>query len=217
VVAGEEFFLFLVEEINEKGYGKLYSLGQNEFGRSGTGELNFNYTLQRLEEVEDKSFTVISSRNENAAAISTEGELYTFGNNASYALGLGHDKNAYVPTKVQALNDYICDSVGISQHHMIVIARRKDSGKRVVLSCGNNQFKALCTETENENVKEPTETKFFLEQKPDEEPIRASLSRYQTYLLSLKVDLRDRINKILTDFKCVKCNKDNQYCILRIP
>ena len=213
VVAGEEFFLFLVEEINEKGYGKLYSLGQNEFGRSGTGELNFNYTLQRLEEVEDKSFTVISSRNENAAAISTEGELYTFGNNASYALGLGHDKNAYVPTKVQALNDYICDSVGISQHHMIVIARRKDSGKRVVLSCGNNQFKALCTETENENVKEPTETKFFLEQKPDEEPIRASLSRYQTYLLSLKVDLRDRINKILTDFKCVKCNKDNQYCI----
>ena len=212
-VAGEEFFLFLVEEINEKGYGKLYSLGQNEFGRSGAGEFNQNYTLQRLEEVEDKSFTVISSRNENAAAISTEGELYTFGNNCLYALGLKpHKECVYVPTKVP-LNNYICDNVGISQYHMIVIARRKDTGKRVVLSCGNNDFKALCVEFGNENNKnkvELTETKFFLEQRPDEEPIRTSLSRFQTYLLSLKVDLKDSINKMLTDFKCVKCSKNNQ-------
>ena len=214
VVAGEEFFLFLVEEIYEKGYGKLYSLGQNEFGRSGAGELNIHYTLQRLEEVEDKSFTVISSRNENAAAISTEGELYTFGNNASYPLGLGNIKEVYVPTKVESLKDYICDNVGISQHHMVIIARRKESGQRVVLSCGDNQYRALCTELNIDNkITEPKETKFFLEKRPDEEPIRASLSRYQTYLLSLKVDLKNNINKKLNEFKCVKCNKDNQYCI----
>ena len=215
VVAGEEFFLFLVEEINDKGYGKLYSLGQNEFGRSGAGELNLNYTLQRLEEVEDKNFVVISSRNENAAAISTEGELYTFGNNSLFALGLGNSKNVFVPTKVEALKDYICDNVGISQHHMVVIARRKETGKKVVLSCGDNQYRAICQDIENDNakVKVPTEIKFFLEKRPDEEPIRASLSRYQTYLLSLKVDLRDKINKILSEFKCSKCKKDNQYCI----
>ena len=216
VVAGEEFFLFLVEDINEKGYGKLYSLGQNEFGRSGAGELNENYTFQRLEEVEDKSFTVISSRNENAAAISTEGELYTFGNNSSFALGLiPHKECVFVPTKV-SLDNYICDNVGISQHHMIVIARRKDTGKRIVLSCGNNNYKALCMEIEDENKKdkeELTETKFFLENKPDEEPIRASLSRYQTYLLSLKVDLREKINKEFKIFKCINCSKNNQYII----
>ena len=215
VVAGEEFFLFLVEEINEKGYGKLYSLGQNEFGRSGAGELNINYTLQRLEEVEEKSFTVISSRNENAAAVSTEGELYTFGNNNSFPLGLPKSKLVYVPTKVESLKDYIVDNVGISQFHMIVIARRKIDGKKVVLSCGDNEYKALCTETgpDNNKIKEPKEIKFFLEEKPDEEPIRASLSRYQTYLLSIKVDLRDKINRMLSEFKCSKCQKDNQYQI----
>jgi len=106
--------------------------------------------LQRLEEVEDKYFYVISSRNENAAAISTEGELFTFGNNGGEALGLGNTQNMYVPTKVEALNDYICDNVGISQNHMIVIARRKESGKKVVLSCGDNQYKALCEETDKE-------------------------------------------------------------------
>ena len=213
VVAGEEFFLLLVEEIYEKGYGKLYSLGQNEFGRSGAGELNYNYTLQRLEEVEDKDFTVISSRNENAAAITTEGDLYTFGNNASYALGFPKSKNYFVPKKVETLKNYICDNVGISQNHMIVIARRKESGKKVVLSCGDNQYKALCEETEKEKVKELTETKFFLESKPDEEPIKATLSRYQTYLMSIKVDLKTQINRMLNEFKCTKCNKVNQYYI----
>ena len=211
VVAGEEFFLLLVEEIYEKGYGKLYSLGQNEFGRSGAGELNYNYTLQRLEEVEDKNFYVISSRNENAAAITTEGELYTFGNNSSYALGFNKAKNYYVPKKVDNLQNYICDNVGISQNHMIVIARRKDSGKKVVLSCGDNQYKALCDEFDREKVKELTETKFFLEKKPNEEPIKPSLSRYQTYLMSITVDLKENINKSLNEFKCINCNQDNKY------
>jgi hypothetical protein len=213
VVAGEEFFLLLVEEIYEKGYGKLYSLGQNEFGRSGAGELNYNYTLQRLEEVEDKNFTVISSRNENAAAITTEGELYTFGNNASFALGFDKPKNYYVPKLVEISNNYICDNVGISQNHMIVIARRKETGKKVVLSCGDNQYKALCDEFDKDKVKELTEIKFFLEKRPNEEPIKASLSRYQTYLMSITVDLKENINKSLNEFKCVQCNKDNQYQI----
>ena len=213
VVAGEEFFLLLVEEVYDKNYGKLYSLGQNEFGRSGVGEISTNYTLQRLEEVEDKYFYVISSRNENAAAISTEGELFTFGNNGGEALGLGNTQNMYVPTKVEALNDYICDNVGISQNHIVIIARNRKTGKKSVFSCGENQYNALCIENQSQKVHLPTEIKFFLENRPDEEPIRASLSRYQTYLMSIKVNLSENINKILNDFKCSKCNQDNQYNI----
>ena len=213
VVSGEEFFLLLVEEVYEKNYGKLYSLGQNEHGRSGVGEININYTLQKIEEVEDKYFNVISSRNENAAAISVEGELYTFGNNSVEALGLNCNKNMYVPTRVESLSDCICDNVGISQNHMVIIARDKKTGKRGVYSCGDNQYSALCIENANRYVHVPTQIKFFLENRPNEEPIRASLSRYQTYLMSIKVDLKDRINKELTDFKCVKCYKSSQYNI----
>ena len=213
VVAGEEFFLLLVEEIKDCGYGKLYSLGQNEFGRSGAGELYTNYTLQRLENVEDKDFFVISSRNENAAAISTEGILYTFGNNSSCALGLGDEKNRYIPTKVTTLEEYyFCDNVGISQNHMVVIAREKNSGKRIVLTCGDNRNKALCKNNNEKNKFDiPTEIQFFKEKKPEEEPIQTCLSRFQTYLMSIKVDLKENINKIWTEFKCAKCNKEIQY------
>lgn len=213
VVSGEEFFLLLVQEEYEKNYGKLYSLGQNEHGRSGVGEININYTLQKIEEVEDKYFNVISSRNENAAAISVEGELYTFGNNCSEALGLNCTKNMFVPTRVESLSDCVCDNVGISQNHMVVIARDKKTGKRSVYSCGDNQYCALCIENARDKVGIPTQIKFFLDNKPNEEPIRASLSRYQTYLMSIKVDLKDSINKELTDFKCVKCNNSSKYNI----
>ena len=213
VVSGEEFFLLLVQEVYEKNYGKLYSLGQNEHGRSGVGEININYTLQKIEEVEDKYFNVISSRNENAAAISVEGELYTFGNNSSEALGLNCNKNMFVPTRVDSLSDCVCDNVGISQNHMVIIARDKKTGKRGVYSCGDNQYSALCMENVSGKVHIPTQIKFFLENRPNEEPIRASLSRYQTYLMSIKVDLKDKINKKLDNFKCVKCNKSSQYNI----
>ena len=214
-VAGEEFFLLLVEEIRDCGYGKLYSLGQNQFGRSGAGELNTNYTLQRLENVEDKDFMVISSRNENAAAISTEGVLYTFGNNSSYALGLGDNKNRFIPTKVATLEEYyICSNVGISQNHLVVIAREKKTGKRIVLTCGNNEYKALCKVSEEKQKYDiPTKIEFFDEKRPDEEPIMTSLSRFQTYLMSIKVDLKENINKAWPEFKCAKCAKELQYVL----
>ena len=214
-VAGEEFFLLLVEEIIDCGYGKLYSLGQNQFGRSGAGELNTNYTLQRLEAVEDKDFTVISSRNENAAAISTEGILYTFGNNESCALGLGDKKNRFFPTKVSTLEEYyICDHVGISQNHLVIIGRERKTGKRVVLTCGDNANRALCKgNDEKAKFDIPTKIQFFEEKRPDEEPMKATLSRFQTYLMSIKVDLKYNINKKWSEFKCVKCSKEIECCL----
>ena len=214
-VAGEEFFLLLVEEIKECGYGKLYSLGQNEFGRSGAGELNINYSLQKLEAVEDKDFFVIASRNENSAAISTEGVLYTFGYNNSCALGLGDEKNRFVPTRVSTLEEYyFCDNVGISQNHMVVIAREKKTGKRVVLTCGDNKDKALCINNEDKNKFDiPTKIFYFDEKKPNDEPIRSSLSRFQTYIMTIKVDLKENINKIWKEFACKECKKEIQYTL----
>ena len=215
VVAGEEFFLLLVEETRDCGYGKLYSLGQSEHGRSGVGEINSNYTLQRLENVEDKDFKVISSRNENAAAISTEGILYTFGNNEHYALGLGDKKNRFIPTKVSTLEEYyICDNVGISQNHMVIIAREKQTGKKTVLTCGNNEYKALCKSSNDDRKFDiPTKIDFFETKKPNEEPITTSLSRFQTYLMSIKVDLKENINKKWTEFICQKCKKEINYTL----
>ena len=213
VVAGEEFFLLLVEEINENGYGKLYSVGDNSNGRAGVGENNTKNQLQKIENVEDKNFIVIASRNENAAAVTTEGELYTFGFNHNYALGLGYSKNKYIPTKVKALKNYYCDNVGISQNHMVMVVREKINGKKLVFSCGSNDDNALCIENGRSVIKLPQEVTFFKDYKLDEDPMKASLSRYQTYLLSIKVDLKNNINKVYDDVDCFKCKNKIKYCL----
>ena len=109
---------------------------------------------------------------------------------------------------------YICSNVGISQNHLVVIAREKKTGKRIVLTCGNNEYKALCKVSEEKQKYDiPTKIEFFDEKSPDEEPIMTSLSRFQTYLMSIKVDLKENINKTWSEFKCAKCAKELQYVL----
>ena len=153
---------------------------------------------------------VISSRNENAAAISTEGILYTFGNNTSVALGLGDKENRYIPTKVSILEeDYICSNVGISQFHMVIIARNKKTGKRCIFTSGNNENKALLTCSDGDVKYDiPGKISFFEDNKPDEEPIMVALSRFQTHIMTIKCDLKNNINKEWEGFKCIKCTKN---------
>jgi len=174
-----------------------------------------NYSLQKIETVEDKDFFVIASRNENAAAISTEGVLYTFGFNDSCALGLGDQKNRFVPTKVSTLEEYyFCDNVGISQNHMVVIAREKQTGKRVVLTCGDNKDKALCQNCDKSKIDIPTKIFYFDEKRPNDEPIKSSLSRFQTYIMTIKVGLKENNNnnKNMKEFLCKENKKASCFC-----
>ena len=156
VVAGELFFYFLVEDIYEKKYGKLYALQNNP------PEEKY-YSLKKVEEVEDKSFISISAGHKKVAAITTEGELYVLTNNEQLF------------TKNETINDYICDNVDINENHMVVIARRKATGKKVVLISGDNKFEALCDPNKNDYdvIENPIENKFFLEKIAEEEPIKA--------------------------------------------
>jgi len=208
-MAGKQLFIFLVEEIMEKGYGKLYYLGQNKNNNLKSDKLKNYYILQKIEEVEDKNFTFIFCKDENAAAITTEGELYTFGNNNENELS----HFCYAPKKIENLNDYICDNVSLSDSHMVVIARKKDTGKKVVLSCGDNKYEPSYDEIKDLKDIELKEDKFLSDKKDNEEPIKASLSNMKIHLMSIKVDLTDNNNRILNEFKCVKCSKYNQYCV----
>jgi len=147
-MAGKQLFIFLVEEIMEKGYGKLYYLGQNKNNNLKSDKLKNYYILQKIEEVEDKNFTFIFCKDENAAAITTEGELYTFGNNNENELS----HFCYAPKKIENLNDYICDNVSLSDSHMVVIARKKDTGKKPVTAKADPKTKTT-TKKEAVNAK----------------------------------------------------------------
>ena len=54
--------------------------------------------------------------------------------------------------RCKTLENYFCDNVDINENHMIAIARRKDTGKKVVLISGKNIYKALCEPNFNGDI-----------------------------------------------------------------
>ena len=197
VVAGEHYFLLLIEEPNNK--IRLYSVGCNENGRAGV-EIDGSCNLQKCRGVENLEFKTISSRNLSSAAISRQGRLFTFGNNEVGNLGLGHKFEVRKPTLVDALRNYIVDEVCIAHNHMLVIARNLD-GEKKLLSCGINTWGSLCFSDLTKTFDKPEEVGFFKNIKLT--PIKISNSRYQSFILNLD----SNIQKDISDFQVV-CN----YC-----
>ena len=210
VVSGEEFFLTLIDE-NDKIKGRLYSFGSNENGRTGVG-LDTSYSLQKVKNVENLEFKTISSRNDNSAAITKNGELYVFGINESGCLGLGNRTSQYTAKRVKALKNYICDDVGISHNHMIIVSRNKSDCRRFYSSSGTTEYKALALEQNNDNnnvhkiYELPTEITFFENEKKNEVPIRVSVSRYQSYFMTMNCSLNIQLVKEM-EVNCVICNQ----------
>jgi len=175
VVSGEEFFLTLIDE-NDRIKGRLYSFGSNENGRTGVG-LDTTHSLQKVKNVENLEFKTISSRNDNSAAITKNGELYVFGINEKGCLGLGNTISQYSAKRVKALKNYICDDVGISHNHMIIVSRNRSDCRRFYSSCGTTEFKALALEQNDDNNNNiryyelPSEITFFENEKKDEVPL----------------------------------------------
>lgn len=209
VVAGEEYFVIIVDEEVLK--GRLYTMGCNENGRSGVGRDTSN-KLQKCKGVECYQFKVISSRNDCTAAIATSGELFTFGFNEEGALGIGNTSDAYKPTLVEGLKDYICDDVGISHHHMLVIARSKITGEKMAFSCGTNEFSSLACERKPLKILTPMEINHFKQNDPEQQPIRVTVSRYQSYFLTLENELSKDV-KGKAECQCSICKKNISYVL----
>lgn len=209
VVAGEEYFVLIVDEEILK--GRLYTMGCNENGRAGVGRDTSN-KLQKCKGVESYQFNVISSRNDCTAAITTTGELFTFGFNEEGALGIGNTTDTYKPTLVEGLKDYICDDVGISHHHMLVIARSKITGEKKAFSCGTNEYSSLACERKPLKILTPMEISHFKQNEPEQQPIRVTVSRYQSYFLTLENELsKDVEGKV--ECQCSICKKKISYTL----
>ncbi len=216
VVSGEEFFLTLIDE-NDRIKGRLYSFGSNENGRTGVG-LDTTHSLQKVKNVENLEFKTISSRNDNSAAITKNGELYVFGINEKGCLGLGNTISQYSAKRVKALKNYICDDVGISHNHMIIVSRNRNDCRRFYSSCGTTEHKALALEHNDDNnnanklYELPSEITFFENEKKNEVPIRVSVSRYQSYFMTMNCPLNNQLVKNM-EVNCINCNKNINECV----
>jgi alpha-tubulin suppressor-like RCC1 family protein len=209
-VAGEHFFLLLIQEKNEK--VRLYSMGSNENGRCGV-DTDSSHKLQKCKGVENLEFKLIASRNLSSAAVTTKGYLYTFGCNENGNLGHGTSNSDYYrPTLVESLVDYIVDEVSISHNHMLVVARDRVKGEKHLFAAGTNQYGSLCFEDLSIRAKLPKKITYFNEKQTQLVPVRLATSRYQSYILTIESKIGQSKNNF--NQECKYCNgfiKDVMY------
>lgn len=84
--------------------GKLYTWGSNEYGQLAIS-LRQSYTTPQLITVSGVTFTEINCGNRHMIALSSDGKLYTWGNNASGQLGIGTYSDQDEPTLITATED----------------------------------------------------------------------------------------------------------------
>lgn len=195
VVAGENYFLYLGKDEYNK--SRLFSIGCNNQGQCGmdsdnSGKFNICKGVENLE------FKVIASRNSSSAAVSTKGELYTFGCNEKGNLAQPNVRNVLKPKKVAFFDKFIVDDVSLSHFHMLIICRDEKTGIRKIFSCGSNEFGCLGIRRENSSLihATPQEISYFSyneENKRDIIPIKVATSRYQSFVMGLMTKFEDDI------------------------
>ena len=219
-VAGEYYFLILIEEPNNK--VRLFSVGLYEEGSTGV-EHDSSCSLQKCVGVENLEFKVISARNRSSAAISRDGKLFTFGINSCGNLGLGHKINIKTPTLVETFREFVVDQVCIAHNNMLVIARNLN-GEKKLYSCGLNTWGTLCFDDLSRIVDKPEEIDFF--KQLNAIPIKISNSNFQSFILTL--DSKIKSEKSDFQISCQNCQKpifdllffyrkQNQQIIQKLP
>nr|XP_012152188.1 PREDICTED: E3 ubiquitin-protein ligase HERC2 [Megachile rotundata] len=100
----------------------VYSWGNGDGGRLGHGDRTWYEEPKLIESLVDKNITFIACGSTYSAALSSNGELYTWGRGNYGRLGHGNSDDVMVPTLVSALNG-----------HMIVY-----------VACGSGDSQTLC-------------------------------------------------------------------------
>ena len=102
--------------------GDVYSFGFGIRGVLGHGDTENRTVATRIEsEFDGETVTAIENGNGVSYAITEEGSLFAWGNNANGQLGLGDQEERLVPTKVAALADESIIDVSSGTSHTLVL------------------------------------------------------------------------------------------------
>jgi hypothetical protein len=110
--------------------GYLYMMGSNRYGQLGMGisnERNINTSGKIKIGEENKRVIQVSCGEMVTAAITEDGQVWTWGNNFKGILGLGlqERKNIYVPTQVSQLAQP-ASKIDVGEHSMITMTKTGD-------------------------------------------------------------------------------------------
>ena len=209
VAVGEFFSVFIIRDLST-GKKNLYTAGWSKNGRTGCKEQDIQQ-LKKLTcpQIDGKEFKFVAASKLSAAAITNEGELFTWGGNSKGQLGHGHFNDVNEPTLVQFFNDkWEVIEISMQVEFSIVLAKNKESGKNEIFVMGDNMGGKLGISLSNvktekkDTVSKPIMNTFF----NDKEPIKI-FSGPRGTIVMCKVKpfelIRDHHNQ-----KCCKCEKD---------
>eukprot|EP01084_Bolivina_argentea_P073109 132689_1 len=119
--------------------GKIYSWGWAKYGQLGLGtRTNQRYPSEICDEIfQNKKIKQISCGDRHSVAISTLGEIFTFGSGEHGQLGHGNNNDQYIPKQIESLcNKTIIYSSCGSIHTSIICS----DGKLYVFGFGENLY-----------------------------------------------------------------------------
>src|SRR3989344_5412319 len=114
VSGGSTWFAFRAERDHTRGVGELWAWGDNSQGQQGQNNAVATDRSSPAQVGALTSWAVLSAGGTNAAAVKTDGTLWTWGNNASGALGqnIATTTDRSSPAQVGALTNWKAVSVG---------------------------------------------------------------------------------------------------------
>jgi alpha-tubulin suppressor-like RCC1 family protein len=120
IAAGHDFTLVLLNS------GEVYSFGRNVHGQLGLGHPeSVGYTILSPTKIPGIGRArSIGAGRYHSFIILENGELYAFGLNDVWQLGLGDQKTRYVPTRVQGVSNVL--TVTGAYHHSLVLLENGD-------------------------------------------------------------------------------------------
>eukprot|EP01083_Nonionella_stella_P036817 100435_1 len=143
ISAGEDFSLFLTSD------GNVYSCGASDFGQTGLGQgERYTRTPRLITVFRPLEVVAISAGSLHAAACTSSGALFTWGENKTGQLGHGDTFHRTTPHCVRALDGHNVTGVECGGHHTAALSVAE--GK--IFLFGDGRFGQIGRGDNNESV-----------------------------------------------------------------
>jgi RCC1 and BTB domain-containing protein len=101
--------------------GEVFSWGRGDDGRLGHGDNGWKYVPRLVNALSGKVVTQITCGSYHTAAVTNNGELFTWGGGMYGKLGHGSESGCSTPRKVEGLSDVHVGSVACGSRHTVAV------------------------------------------------------------------------------------------------
>lgn len=101
--------------------GEVFSWGRGDDGRLGHGDNGWKYVPRLINALSGKVVTQITCGSYHTAAVTNNGELFTWGGGMYGKLGHGSESGCSTPRKVEGLSDVHVGSVACGSRHTVAV------------------------------------------------------------------------------------------------